>query len=361
MKLPRYLMSQDGGYRYNPPADAVEAGIVRRQACGTDQQQAFAYAEEQNALMDEWRKDVRYLRTLSTKSTVADLVRAYKASIGYTKLSPKSQEDYAYFLSKWYGSKTSGTTLLHTRMGDLVTPICQRIYDEQASHSVSLANHALSIYRLLFSFAIRNGYTLHNPFTNVAKQTDKPRRVVWQKDNIKKFMDTAFAEWRWRNVGLIVYMAYEWGQRLGDMRLLTWDSYDVETGTLSLEQSKRRARVSIPTSESLQEMLKQQHEEFGWQKYIVPTDKADGEGGLKPYTRVALAKAGATIMQRAELPAELMMMDLRRTAVTEMIEAGVPLPNVMSITGHATPHSLSPYIKNTLKSATVAQNMRGLI
>jgi hypothetical protein len=55
------------------------------------------------------------------------------------------------------------------------------------------------------------------------------------------------------------------------------------------------------------------------------------------------------------------MMDLRRTAVTEMIEAGVPLTNVMSVTGHATTHSLTPYIKNTLKSASVAQGMRDML
>jgi hypothetical protein len=57
----------------------------------------------------------------------------------------------------------------------------------------------------------------------------------------------------------------------------------------------------------------------------------------------------------------LQLMDLRRTAITEMVEAGVPLSNIMALSGHATPGSLAPYIKNTLRSASVAQQMRGML
>jgi len=54
-------------------------------------------------------------------------------------------------------------------------------------------------------------------------------------------------------------------------------------------------------------------------------------------------------------------MDLRRTAITEMVEVGVALTNVMALSGHATVHSLTPYVKHTLKSATVAQELRGMV
>jgi len=88
---------------------------------------------------------------------------------------------------------------------------------------------------------------------------------------------------------------------------------------------------------------------------------SDGSGGFKPFTLLQLAKQGKIVMKAAGVPEYLKMMDMRRTAVTEMIEAGVPLTNVMSVTGHATTHSLTPYIKNTLKSASVAQGMRDMI
>ena len=344
-------------YRYNPPRDAIEAGIVKCASLSSDFAEAVTFCNNQNELLDEWRKEHKYLKNLSSKSTVNDLIKSYSNSLEYSKLSVKSKHDYLYYLKQWNDSRTAGTTLQHTRLADLATPMCQRIYDLHATHSVSLANHVLAVYRLLFSYAIRNGFTTFNPFTNVKRRSDKPRRVVWSKDDIKAFMDTAFSKYEWRSIGLIVYTAYVTAQRLGDMRMLTWDKYNLDTGVLTLEQSKRRARVSIPVSKSLQAMLAQQHADIGWQQYMFPAAKSP----LKPYTLTGLAQVGREVMDAASLPDNLQMMDLRRTAITEMVEAAVPISNIMSMSGHATPHSLTPYMKATLKSSTVAQEMRGLI
>ncbi len=65
-----------------------------------------------------------------------------------------------------------------------------------------------------------------------------------------------------RNLGLIVQMAYEWCQRVGDMRLLKFSSIDFDTGVLNLEQSKRRAVVLLPISDDLLDMLQQQEGRF---------------------------------------------------------------------------------------------------
>ena len=82
------------------------------------------------------------------------------------------------------------------------------------------------------------------------------------------------------------------------------------------------------------------------------------KGKLLPYSLIKLSKLGATIMVEADLPEELTLMDLRRTAITEMVEVGVPVSSIMSMSGHAAPSSLTPYIKHTLRSATNAQLMR---
>ena len=363
MNLARYMQLVDRNgvvsYKYAPPADAVEAGVVKRKALGTSLVDAVNYCNEQNDVLDDWRKEHRYLKHLTTKSTVVDLVKSYINSIDYSKLSSKSKEDYVYYLKRWAGDKATHTTLYASRLQDLTTPSMQRIYDLHAAHSISLASHVLAVYRLLFSYAIRNGFTTFNPFTAVKKQTSKPRRVTWEREHIKAFMTVAFSTFETRSLALLVYTAYCAAQRLGDMRLLTWDSYDVETGTLSLTQSKRRARVSIPLPKDLQQMLKQQRDELGWQQYVFPTTRSVA-GILQPYSLQGLAKTGRAIMQDAQLPDELQLMDLRRTAVTEMVMAGVATTNIMSLTGHATPSSLTPYIRHTLKSAAVAQDMRDL-
>ena len=63
-------------------------------------------------------------------------------------------------------------------------------------------------------------------------------------------------------------------------------------------------------------------------------------------------------MELAKIPNELRLMDLRRTGTTEMVEAGVPMGQIMSVTGHANPQSVKPYMKNTYASAENALTLR---
>ncbi|MFN9961292.1 MAG: hypothetical protein ACK55I_50100, partial [bacterium] len=101
-------------YRYNPPVDAIDAGIVERKACGTDYEAAVEYAENHNAIMDSWRKEHRSLKNLSEKSRVEDLFKSYINSIGYKALSPKSKTDYVYYLKQWFHDATVAQELLNT-------------------------------------------------------------------------------------------------------------------------------------------------------------------------------------------------------------------------------------------------------
>ena len=126
---------------------------------------------------------------------------------------------------------------------------------------------------------------------------------------------------------------------------------------LNLQQSKRRSVVHLPISLDLLKMLEQQKEEYGFQPYVTPHYRPV-RGEYKPYTLVRLSKVGRRVMDMANLPSELRMMDLRRTGTTEMVEAGVSMGQIMSVTGHANPQSVKPYMKNTYDSANNALTLR---
>ncbi len=209
----------------------------------------------------------------------------------------------------------------------------------------------------LYNFGIQLGYTDLNPFSKVSKRSAKPRKVVWTREHINLFLDTAYSRFKWRSVGLIVQMAYEWCQRLGDMANLTWDMYDPETRVLYLEQSKRRAKVELPTTDELHEMLMQQKADVDFQSYVAPRCM-ERRILSRPYDKYALSYVAREIIKAAGLPDELQIMDMRRTGTMEMVEAGVSLPQIMSITGHANPQSVKPYMKNTLTSARKAATLR---
>ena len=65
---PPYLMQGNNVWRYNPPKDAVEEGVVKRVTLGTDFAKACAFAEEQNKIMSEWRRERNILRNLLRKA-----------------------------------------------------------------------------------------------------------------------------------------------------------------------------------------------------------------------------------------------------------------------------------------------------
>jgi integrase len=230
-------------------------------------------------------------------------------------------------------------------------------YEEWVVRGISFANHICTVSSIVFRYAIDMEYAQINPFASVRRKTPQQRKVVWTEDDVRNFLDTAYAEFQWRSIGLIVHMAYEWCQRLGDMRLLTWDNFDFANRKLSLEQSKRRAEVTLPIEDDLYDMLVHQEQDFGFQQYVVPRTMPV-QGQYQPYSMERLSKAGRAVMRQAGLPEELRLMDLRRTGTTQMVEAGVPMGQIMSVTGHTNPQSVKPYMKNTYSSANSALTMR---
>ena len=104
-------------------------------------------------------------------------------------------------------------------------------------------------------------------------------------------------------------------------------------------------------------MLVQQKEDFGFQPYVAPKVKPV-RGVYEPYSMYRLPKVAKRIMKEANLPDDLRLSDLRRTGTVEMVDAGVSMGNIMSVTGHANPQSVKPYMKNTFKSANLALNKR---
>ena len=64
------------------------------------------------------------------------------------------------------------------------------------------------------------------------------------------------------------------------------------------------------------------------------------------------------VKEEAKLSKDLTALDLRRTGITEMVEAGVDTLGIMQVSGHSNPQSVKPYLVNTLKGASNALNKR---
>ena len=354
--LPRFVQprKQPKGvvsYRFNPPQSLVDAGVVSRKEWGSDLKQVKVLAKELNDLVDKHRKEQALIFNVKPSSTVANLSQYYFASNDFNALRDTTKVHYRYFIGLLVSS------IGHMRHGDVTSKVAKHLYEEWVKQGISFANHGATCASRVFNYAIEMEQINTNPFTNIKRKATPQRKVVWEHADVTNFMDTAFSKYKYRNVGMIVAMAYQWCQRLGDMRMLTWDALDLDRQRMYLEQSKRRAEVFLPIDDQLYVMLKEQHEDYGFQPYVAPHPTPVG-GTFKPYGMERLSKVGRKVMREAELSESLRLMDLRRTGVTQMVEAGVPLPQLMAVTGHTHVASVKPYIKNTFASANNALTAR---
>jgi len=353
--LPRYVQqrvspSGDISYRFNPPQSLVNVGF-RREELGNDPKTVRQIARDYNKHIDAWREEQSKLVKLKPSSKVTDLINFYYLSNDFNMLRDTTKVDYRYFL-----------TIVHQTIGyrkyKEVTPkVAKQAYEKWIERGISFANHAATCASRVYNYAIQMEHAEQNPFAKIKRKTAKQRKKVWEHKDVIKFLDVAYSEFEYRNVGLIVQMAYEWCQRLGDMRNLTWDNLDLKKQQLTLEQSKRRSEVFLPISDNLNAMLLEQKADFGFQDWVVPHPQPK-KGMFNPYTMERLSKVGRRVMRIAKLPEELRLMDLRRTGVTQMVDKGVPLPQIMSVTGHTHVSSVKPYMKHTYDSANNALTMR---
>ena len=292
-------------------------------------------------------------------ATLTQIVDFYLHSDVFRRLSSSSQKDYESHLQATVLTQVEGKALGGYRCKNLKVRHIQQAYDNWLQVGVRTANYRRSVLSAAWRHAMRYDVMIHNPISLVQSVNEKPRKVHWSREQVSLFLDTAYSDFRWRSIGLIVHMAYDWGQRVGDVRLLTWDSLDLNKCRIDLTQSKRNAEVHLPISQGLCSMLRQQQEEFGFQEYVVPRVKPRA-GAYTPYDKEEISLHINKILEEANLPKELTAMDLRRTAVTEMMEGGVDLAGIMQVTGHQNTASVKPYMVNTYSGASKALAARGL-
>jgi len=285
--------------------------------------------------------------------SINDLVQLYYRSNDFDMLRDTTKNDYKYFLG------VVSASVGNEKFTGFTSRKAKWAYEEWVRRGVSFANHVATCASRVFNYAVEMEYAIQNPFTSIKRKPEIKRKVVWKHEDVLKFLDVAYSDFTTRNIGLIIQMTYEWCQRIGDMRTLEWEDIDFDDKVLTLEQSKRRAEVFLPISDDLMSMLHEQHKDFGFQRYVAP-HVTPTRGVFYPYAMQRFSKNGRAVMRKAGLSERLRLMDLRRTGVVQMVDKGVPLTNIMAVTGHANVASVKPYLKNTYTSANEALTRRNV-
>ena len=285
------------------------------------------------------------------------IVDFYLHSNDFLNLSAKSQKDYAKHLDVVLNTKVEGKLLRNYTVRSIKSRHTNQAYEQWLVSGVRTANYRKAVLSKAWKCSMRLDVMDNDPVRLIKTKNTKPRKVKWTRDQVVSFLDTAYGNFKWRSIGLIVHMAYEWAQRVGDMRTLTWDNINFNEQRVDLTQSKRGADVHLPIPDDLLSMLRKQSQDFGFQDYVAPKTTPVA-GAYVPYAVDHIDDAINEVKEAARLPKKLTAMDLRRTAITEMVEAGVETLELMQVTGHVNPDSVKPYLVNTFSGASNALNKR---
>jgi integrase len=362
MAKPRFVTSYhntDGIkiWRYVPPEEMVLNGIVTRTNLGTDRRRAYAEAARYNKKIDDYRAGIISGTTPKSNSTLKQVVANYYTTTKYKDLNGATQINYENILKHVLSTIVEGKELSEYRMSDIRVRHCALAYEQWCARGITAANNFSRIASVVFNYAIQLEIIYKNPMRYVDKKASSIRQVKWTTDNVKTFLSTAYNDFRYRNIGLIVHMAYEWCQRIGDIRNLKWDAIDFDKQSVTIKQSKRGATVHLPITKGLVSMLKDQYEDFNFQEYVVPNTRPS-DGSYRPYDVSYISGLIKEVKDLAGLPANIKAWDLRRTGITELVEAGADSFHIMQVSGHKNVSSVRPYLVNTFKGANIAMTLR---
>jgi integrase len=287
-----------------------------------------------------------------------DAVDKYINTRQFASLSSSTQKNYESCLTSFSRMSIMGRKLNNIKIDKINVVMCTEMYDTwETETSTSNANHSARVFSVLMNFLVSLDLIPNNPMSRVKKRKSTPRSVIWTHDQVVSFLDTAFTKFEWRNIGLIVMMCYEWGQRPVDIRNLRWLDLRLDQRKVTITQSKRGAVVELPIPDNIMEMLTEQKEDWDFQSWVVPNHKAS-DGAYKPLTVQAMSNLLAEVKEAAGLPDDLRVGDLRKTAIVQMIESGVDYLAIQSVSGHKNVSSLNPYNKFSLKTAKLALDRR---
>ena len=185
--------------------------------------------------------------------TVRDVVVEYWGSDAFRKLGSASQKDYydcLMVINDDVGDTSMKRLSVSLMQQCYITWLRRGEYVKTGKLSIYRANKIAAIMSILINWSKKNGISIENPMPLLEKTPNPQRTVMWEPEQVNKFLTTAYSEWKWRSIGLIVQMAYEWGQRVGDMRMLTWAAINFDKKRCDLVQSKRGAEVHLPISDT---------------------------------------------------------------------------------------------------------------
>jgi hypothetical protein len=236
-------------FYWQPNRALREVGwLPRRLAARTnDIVDAIKEAEELNAQLDAWRSGVEK-KVAAPLGSLPSLIKMYRQDHRFTSLTPDVQRNYGYHLGAieaW--SERAGHPPAAT-----ITRKDVKAFAKTMAAMPAAAKNIIGVLRVLFAFGMDEGELHSNPAVNMRMKHNPPRHQVWAPEQIDAVIAKAEEMGR-PSIGLAVALAYNTGQREGDILRMSWSQFD---GTkIRLKQRKTGTLLDVPCTQQLIDVL----------------------------------------------------------------------------------------------------------
>lgn len=208
------------------------------------------------------------------------------------------------------------------------------------------ADYAISTLKRLLSWGVENVLIASNQAQPIGRLHRVDRsEAIWTDDDLQRLAAVASEEVMWA-----VRLALHTGLRQGDLIRLTWSHYD--GASFSLRTSKRRKTVLIPATVACRELMAVIPKR---QLTVLTTERT-----RRPWTADGLRSSFGKACKTAKV--DRTFHDLRRTAATNLLRAGLDASSVAMVMGweeRAIEALKRKYVSRALVTAAVVAKLGG--
>lgn len=221
------------------------------------------------------------------------------------------------------------------------TPI--KVTDERPEgkpRSVAEIHMYLKFARRVFNVAIEQGWLAVNPFRRgrplIQNSLEVERTRILSVEEESRLLDQCTGPRDHLRPQII--FAIETGVRRGELETLKWSAVDLTRRTIKIEagNTKTLRERLVPITERLRQVLIQLRGNT-----LKPNSRIFQNGDTKRSFNTACRLAGLN---------DVHFHDLRHTAITRMLEKGIPQALVMKISGHSQIKTFLRYVNQTPES-----------
>jgi len=287
-------------------------------------------------------------------------------AVRYLKYSKTHKRCYG--VEFYYVDRTLVPFFGRLRLADITPTQVDRFKDKRLEDGLkkSSINREIGLLKSMLNRAVRSSLIGANPAKNVElfelDDSSVSDRVLSNEEENRLLAACDESELRYRapHLKLVVLVALYTGLRRGEILRLRWSDIDFEKGRLSVRKSKTKSgkRDVYLNSMLYQQLLSLSRQEHG--EWIFPSPERFQKPG-QPERHIADVKNAFRRAIRLAGIKKITFHQLRHTFCSRLADAGVPLPVIQKLAGHASITMTSRYTHpaDELKQRAVEVLLKG--